>query len=116
MKRDIDGLPLRDLPVVRDAPVSDQLRWKHPDAIAKHCPQNLIAGGMRGDNRPKAKSKKKMVDGRIEQLQALLVEVIKRLMKYEPDASESARPGAPGFRSGRQRGRPHPWQTHQRAP
>jgi hypothetical protein len=37
---------------------NDQLRWKHPDTIAKHCPSQYLSGGI-GHNRPKAKGKKK---------------------------------------------------------
>jgi hypothetical protein len=33
---------------------ADQLRWKHPEAIVKHCPKHLIAGG-RGHNKPPRK-------------------------------------------------------------
>src|SRR5262249_44986010 len=24
---------------------ADQLRWKHPDSVAKHCPRHLVSGG-----------------------------------------------------------------------
>jgi hypothetical protein len=68
---------------------ADKLRWKHPQSIVKHAPQNLIDGG-RGHNKPtKAKGQKKPVTSfEIERLKALLIQVIKRLIKYEPDAAE----------------------------
>lgn len=69
-------------------PASEQLRWKHPDAIAKHCPRNLVAGGF-GGNKPKAKSaKKRVVSAEEERLRALLIKVIKQLAKFDPEALE----------------------------
>jgi hypothetical protein len=32
---------------------TDQMRWKHPDSIVKHCPQHLLAG--KGHNKPPRK-------------------------------------------------------------
>jgi hypothetical protein len=66
---------------------SDQMRWKHPDAIAKHCPKNFVAGG-KGGNKPKQGKKKPLIDFEIERLRALLILVIKRLIRHEPDAAE----------------------------
>src|SRR5262249_3743948 len=66
---------------------SDQMRWKHPDAIAKHCPKHFVAGG-KGGNKPKPGKKKPVIDAEIERLKALLIKVIKRLAKYEPEAVE----------------------------
>jgi hypothetical protein len=70
-------------------PVEDKLRWKHAEAIAKHCPKFLVKGGM-GDNKPKkAKGPKKpQVTAETERLKVLLIQVIKRLAKHEPDALE----------------------------
>jgi hypothetical protein len=66
---------------------AEQMRWKHPDAIAKHCPKHLVAGG-KGGNKPKPGKKKPLIDAEIERLRALLILVIKRLIKHEPDAAE----------------------------
>jgi hypothetical protein len=69
-------------------PPADKLRWKHPQSIVKHAPRNLVEGG-KGHNRPKAKGQKKPVtSAEIERLKALLIQVIKRLIKYEPDATD----------------------------
>jgi hypothetical protein len=68
-------------------PTQDKLRWRHPTTIAKHCPKHLIAGGMRGHNRPSGK-KKPAVTYETERLKALLIQVIKRLAKYEANAMD----------------------------
>jgi hypothetical protein len=68
-------------------PPADQLRWKHPDAIAKHCPHQLLAGG-RGHNRPPKRGKKPASSAEVERLKALLIKIICRLAKHEPDAVE----------------------------
>jgi len=69
-------------------PTADKLRWKHPQSIVKHAPRNLVEGG-RGHNKPKQKNQKKPTGwAEIERLKALLIQVIKRLAKYEPDATE----------------------------
>jgi hypothetical protein len=70
-------------------PASDQLRWKHPDSVAKHCPRHLLSGGG-GHNKPKKKQnpKKPLVSAETERLKKLLIQVIRRLMKYEPEAAE----------------------------
>jgi hypothetical protein len=39
-------------------PATDRLKWKHPQAICKHAPKHLIAGG-KGHNRPKTTGRKK---------------------------------------------------------
>jgi hypothetical protein len=66
---------------------ADKLRWKHPTTIAKHCPKHLLSGGLRGHNKPPSKGKQKpAVSFETERLKALLIAVIKRLTKYEPDA------------------------------
>jgi hypothetical protein len=69
-------------------PTPDKLRWKHPDSIVKNCPRHLVDGGMRGHNKPKRALKKTFLNPEIERLRALLIKVIKRLVKYEPDARE----------------------------
>jgi hypothetical protein len=68
-------------------PTHDKLRWKHPTTIAKHCPKQFLSGG-RGHNKPpRNKSQKKpVVTFETERLKALLIQVIKKLAKYEPDA------------------------------
>jgi hypothetical protein len=68
---------------------SDKMKWKHPETIIKHCPAHYLDGG-RGHNKPKAAKGKKKPAGwaEIERLKALLIQVIKRLIKYEPDAAE----------------------------
>jgi hypothetical protein len=66
---------------------AEKLRWRHPTTIAKHCPKHLLSGGMRGHNKPPKKGPKKpAVSVETERLKALLIVVIKRLAKYEPDA------------------------------
>jgi hypothetical protein len=65
----------------------DKLRWKHPGAIAKHCPRQFLSGGMRQHNHPpKSGQKKPAVTAETERLRALLIHVIKRLAGYEPKA------------------------------
>jgi hypothetical protein len=66
-------------------PTEDKLRWKHPESIAKHVPKNLLKDGMRGHNKPKGK-KKPITNAEIERLRVLLIQVIRRLAKYEPKA------------------------------
>ena len=68
-------------------PTQDKLRWRHPTTIAKHCPKHLLSGGMRGHNKPKGE-KKPPVTYETERLKALLIQVIKRLVKYEPEARD----------------------------
>lgn len=70
-------------------PAADQLRWKHPDSIVKHCPRHLLSAGG-GHNKPKKKQgpKKPLVNVETERLKKLLIQVIRRLMKYEPEAAE----------------------------
>lgn len=68
-------------------PLGDQLRWKHPQSIMKHAPRHLVAGGA-GGNLPKPGKKKAMFSPEVERLKALLIQVIRRLIKYEPDAAE----------------------------
>jgi hypothetical protein len=40
-------------------PASDRLKWKHPQAIAKHCPKRLLAGPGIGHNKLKKAVRKK---------------------------------------------------------
>jgi hypothetical protein len=66
----------------------DKMRWKHPGTIAKHCPKEYLSG-MRKHNQPKKIGKAKpVVSVETERLKALLIQVIQRLAKYEPDALE----------------------------
>jgi hypothetical protein len=66
---------------------ADKLRWKHPQSIVKHAPRNLVEGG-KGHNKPKPKGQKKPAGwAEIERLKALLIQVIQRLIKHEPDAA-----------------------------
>ena len=41
---------------------------------------------MRKHNKPKPGKKKPLIDAEIERLKAILIQVIKRLAKYEPEA------------------------------
>ena len=61
-------------------------RWTNPQTIVKHCPAHMLAG--HGHNQPKRKAKgpKKKGNPEAESLRAVLIKVIKRLAKYEPDA------------------------------
>src|SRR5215471_12703685 len=62
-------------------PASDQMRWKHPDSIAKHCPKHLLAGGQHGHNQPKKTGKKKPASTANEEwLRALLIIVIQEFV------------------------------------
>ena len=66
---------------------ADKMRWKHPSTIAKHVPRHLLTGGMRKHNQPKKAGKKPLaVSAETERLKQLLIQVIKRLAKHEPDA------------------------------
>ena len=66
-------------------PGPDKDRWKHPDAIAKHCPQQLLEGRMR--NVPKGKGKKKRAataeEDRLRQL--LLALIYEFVMPVNPE-------------------------------
>lgn len=68
--------------------VDDRMRWKHPESIVKHCPKNLLRDGMRGHNKPPKGKKKPIVNAEVERLRAILIQVIRRLAKYEPKAIE----------------------------
>jgi hypothetical protein len=69
----------------------DKLKWKHPESIAKNCPKHLVDRG-RGGNLPPKQTVKKLpkplISAETERLKALLIQVIKRLAKHEPDALE----------------------------
>jgi hypothetical protein len=66
---------------------ADKLRWKHPQSIVKHAPRSLVEGG-KGHNKPKQKNPRKPVtSAETERLKALLIRVIQRLIKYEPEAA-----------------------------
>lgn len=79
---------LEDVDIWYSAKVStaEKLRWRHPETIAKHCPKHLLSGTMRRNNQPKRTNKKPIVSFETERLKALLIQVIKRLAKYEPTA------------------------------
>lgn len=72
-------------------PSSDKLAWTHPETMVKHVPDQFLATDPR-DNlppRPKPKNPKKpVVSAESERLRALLIQVIKLLMKYEPATAE----------------------------
>jgi hypothetical protein len=67
--------------------VWDRERWTNPQTIVKHAPAHLLVG--RSHNQPKkSKGPKKRGNPEAESLRAILIKVIKRLAKYEPDALE----------------------------
>lgn len=66
----------------------EQMRWKHPDSIAKHCPSQYVKRGKDGDKAKAKGKKKKTVPAEVVRLRALLIKVIRRLMVYEPEAVE----------------------------
>jgi hypothetical protein len=67
-------------------PSHEQRRWSHPNSVRKHAPKHLLSAG-RGHNKPpKIKKPKPVVSAEIERLKAMLLQVIKRLAKYEPEA------------------------------
>jgi hypothetical protein len=62
-------------------PATDRLKWKHPQAIAKHAPKHLLAGGLRGHNWPKPTSKEKSTSPAEEdRLRALLIALIREFV------------------------------------
>jgi hypothetical protein len=63
----------------------DKLRWKHPCTIAKHVPKEYLTGGMRRHNQPPKGKKKPAISAETERLKALLIQVIMRLVKHEPE-------------------------------
>jgi hypothetical protein len=63
----------------------DKLRWKHPSTIAKHVPREYLAGGMRRHNQQPKGKRKPAIDAETERLKALLIQVIMRLVKHEPE-------------------------------
>jgi hypothetical protein len=65
---------------------ADKLRWRHPGAIAKHCPREYLSTIRKHNQPPKLSKRKPAVNAETERLKALLIQVIKRLAKYEPDA------------------------------
>jgi len=66
-------------------PAREQLRWQHPESIVKHAPKRLIAGGMKGHNKPRDKKKKPVIDAEIERLRSLLVKACNSLAKFDQD-------------------------------
>jgi hypothetical protein len=68
-------------------PAADQMKWKHPEAVAKHCPKHLLP--QKGHNKPEPRVPTiKRFNPEIERLKALLLQVLKRLIKYEPGAAQ----------------------------
>ena len=71
-------------------PPAQKLQWKHPDAIAKHCPKYLVQGGIGSNSSKKissvGKGRKPPVSAESERLRTLLIQTIKQLAKYEPEA------------------------------
>jgi hypothetical protein len=65
---------------------ADRSRWKHPDTIAKHCPQNLLAGF--GKNKPRAASgkpvKKRGSSAEEDRLRQLLLKAANALKPHNP--------------------------------
>lgn len=71
---------------------SDRMNWKTPQTILKYCPPSLIG---KEDKAPKSVSKPRLPkpvppvhQAEIDRLRRLVVELIKRLAKYEPTATE----------------------------
>ena len=67
---------------------ADKLRWKHPTTITKHCPRQYLEGGMRRHNQPLPLTtvrRKPAVTVETERLKALVLMLIRRLARYEPD-------------------------------
>ena len=65
--------------------VWEKERWTNPQTIVKHAPKHLLIG--QSHNQPKRKTKpKKKGNPEAESLRAVLIKVIRRLAKYEPDA------------------------------
>ena len=61
-------------------PATDRLKWKHPQAIAKHAPEHLLAGGLRGHNKPKTGKKKSASSAEEDRLRALLIAIIREFV------------------------------------
>ena len=61
-------------------PATDRLKWKHPQAIAKHAPKYLLAGGLRGHNKPKTGKKKSASSAEEDRLRALLIALIREFV------------------------------------
>jgi hypothetical protein len=72
-------------------PANDRLKWKHPQAIAKHCPKHLLAGGQRGHNKPKRVGKKKTASSTEEdRLRKILVALIREfVMPANPQRADA---------------------------
>lgn len=71
---------VRDWYITRE--VNDQLRWKSPDAVVKNCPKHLLAGGMRGHNKPKPIGKKKRASSAEEdRLRTILIQIITEFVR-----------------------------------
>jgi hypothetical protein len=66
-------------------PGNEKLKWKHPQSIMKHAPRHLVEGG-KGGNKPKRERKKPAVSPEVARLRALLIQVIKELIEFKPEA------------------------------
>ena len=67
--------------------IDEKMRWKHPGTIAKHCPPEYLSS-MRSHNKPPpkpaAKRKPPLVNFETERLKALLMILIKELLRLDP--------------------------------
>jgi hypothetical protein len=56
----------------------EKLRWKHPQSIVKHCPNELLSTPRKGPSakKKKAAGKKKKGNPEADRLRALLIEII----------------------------------------
>jgi hypothetical protein len=75
--------------------IEDQLEWNHPNTVAKNCPPEFLSGGLRGHNQPPRKRAKdakpswseiQHLQRELDKFKALLLKVIGRLIKHEPEA------------------------------
>jgi hypothetical protein len=66
---------------------AEKLAWKHPETLIKHVPpQFLAADPHHNEPKPNKPKKKKALSAEARALAALIMELIHRLAKYEPDA------------------------------
>ena len=54
----VDGQHRGNRNLVCGSYLSDHMRWKHPDTIAKHCPKHLLAGGRGGNKAARRRARK----------------------------------------------------------
>lgn len=62
---------------------NEKMAWKHPTTIVKHCPKELLTGGMKGHNKPPKKKgpKKRKGNPEAETLRALLIRIIDKYVQ-----------------------------------